>query len=93
MRYLKWVLFAGLPGLVLTWLLTMEKQVEDLVYPIHRAIKYSFTVKNPGNRLIDKAEFWVFAPIQQTGFQKVYGVQATVPYRVSRRYTAVVFHT
>ena len=82
MRYLKWLLFAGLPSLVLAWFLTIDKKVEDLAYPIHRTIKYSFTVKNPGNRLIDKAEFWVFTPIQQTGFQKVYGVQATAPYRV-----------
>jgi len=83
MRSLKWMLFAGVPGLVLAWfLLTTEKKVEDPVYPVHRTIKYSFTVRNPGNRLIDKAEFWTFAPIQQTGFQKVYRVQATVPFRV-----------
>ncbi len=39
-------------------------------YPDKRVIKYSFTMQNPTNRLIETASFWVYLPIKQTAFQK-----------------------
>jgi len=48
-------------------------------YPDKRVIKYSFTMQNPTNRLIETASFWVYLPIKQTAFQKRINVSFSRP--------------
>jgi hypothetical protein len=39
-------------------------------YSILRQIQYSFTLQNKTNRLLEKAEFWTYAPVKQTATQR-----------------------
>ncbi|MBN1931013.1 MAG: transglutaminase domain-containing protein [Desulfobacterales bacterium] len=41
----------------------------EQMYPIDRQVSYSFTIKNTTNRVIEKAEFWAYAPVKQTATQ------------------------
>lgn len=47
----------------------MKTRVTDN-YPDKRIIKYSFTMQNPTNSLIENASFWVYLPAKQTTYQK-----------------------
>jgi hypothetical protein len=46
-------------------------------YKIPRTVRYRFTLKNTGNRLLDKAEFWTYAPVKQTATQQVMRIDAS----------------
>ncbi len=50
------------------------------VYDIPRTVRYSLTLRNPTNFLVEDAGFWAFAPVQQTAFQRVVNIEATMPY-------------
>ncbi|RLD30604.1 MAG: hypothetical protein DRI73_10125 [Bacteroidetes bacterium] len=41
----------------------------EIVYPTDRQISYSFTLKNTTNQVIEKSEFWTYAPVKQTATQ------------------------
>jgi transglutaminase-like putative cysteine protease len=43
-------------------------------------IQYSFTLQNKTNRVIPKAEFWTYAPVNKTATQKCVNIQANQPY-------------
>jgi len=51
-------------------------------YDISRTVRYSVTVYNPGNELVSGANFWVFAPLNQTAFQRVVNIDASQPYTI-----------
>ncbi len=52
------------------------------VYDIPRTVRYSLTVTNPTNEVVNAAKFWVFAPVVQTAFQRVASIDASLPYTV-----------
>lgn len=51
-------------------------------YPISRQIRYGFTLHNTTNRLLEKAEFWTYAPVKQTATQRCMHLEASHPYEL-----------
>jgi len=51
-------------------------------YTIPRQIQYLFTVQNTSKRLLKKAEFWTYAPVQQTAVQHCSKIESAHPYEV-----------
>lgn len=51
-------------------------------YPIRRHIYFTYTVKNTTDRLLPKAEFWVYAPVQQTSLQRTESLEASYPFEM-----------
>lgn len=51
-------------------------------YSIHRQIQYSFTLQNRSNSLLEKAEFWTYAPVKQTATQRTVRLEASHPYEL-----------
>jgi len=49
---------------------------------IHRQIQYSFTLQNKTNRLLNKAEFWTYAPVKLTSTQRCIKLEASYPYEL-----------
>ncbi len=72
---------AVVAGLAATWWLT-TRGPEPAVYDIPRTVRYSVTVKNPTNQFMEAAEFWVFAPVARTAFQRVASIESTLPYTI-----------
>ena len=56
----------------------------DGQYQTLKQIRYSFTLNNTTGRLLEKPQFWTYAPVPQTSFQKVKKVSANQPYRTTR---------
>lgn len=52
------------------------------LYSILRQIQYSFTLQNKSNRLLEKAEFWTYAPVKQTSTQRCINIEASHPYQL-----------
>jgi len=52
-------------------------------YLQNRTVRYSFTVRNKTNRLIKGAEFWTYAPVKQTSFQKTGTIEASHDFTLS----------
>lgn len=48
----------------------------EAVYTIPRQIHFGYTVKNSTNRLVPRAELWVYAPVAQTGTQKCISISS-----------------
>ena len=59
-------------------------QTEPAVYSIDRTVKYSLTIKNPSNKPVKQASFWLYAPVQQGVYQILDGIESTHPYRMER---------
>jgi transglutaminase-like putative cysteine protease len=53
----------------LLWFTRQVPQTPEMSYPIERTIKYSLTVKNPTNKPVKNAAFWLHAPLQQGVYQ------------------------
>ncbi len=53
------------------------KRAVQSQYKIPRTVRYRFTLKNTSNRLLEKAEFWTYAPVKQTATQQVTGINAS----------------
>jgi len=51
-------------------------------YSLPRQIQYSFTLRNKTNRLIKKAEFWTYAPVEQTSTQLCDHIESSHPYQM-----------
>ncbi len=51
-----------------------------LNYPILKQIQYSFTLQNKSNSLLEKAEFWTYAPVKQTSTQRSVKIEVSHPY-------------
>ena len=82
----RWSLFLGLPiliAIVVVIKLATHRSVNVNEYPIHRTVKYSFTVTNPSNHLIRKSELWVYAPVKENAFQQLANLHSNYPYKLS----------
>jgi transglutaminase-like putative cysteine protease len=55
---------------------------QSAVYPINRTIKYSFAVKNPTNRPVKNAHFWLYAPLKQGVYQILEDVETIDSYKM-----------
>jgi len=51
-------------------------------YPVNKTITYSFTVQNTTGQPLEQAEFWTYAPVKQTGSQKVNSLVVSAPYEM-----------
>jgi transglutaminase-like putative cysteine protease len=51
-------------------------------YTIPRQIQYLFTVQNTSKHLLKKAEFWTYAPVQQTAVQHCSKIESAHAYEV-----------
>ncbi|MEN8219814.1 MAG: transglutaminase domain-containing protein [Pseudomonadota bacterium] len=58
------------------------KEVIKNQYEIPRTLRYSFSLKNAGNQLIKKADFWAQAPVKQTVTQKVVQIKSSHSYEI-----------
>ena len=55
---------------------------ENASPPIQRHIQYSYTLQNTRGKVIDVAEFWVYAPLEKTSHQVCRNVKSSHPYQV-----------
>lgn len=51
-------------------------------YTQQRVIRYSFTLQNTTNRLLENAEFWAYGPVSQTSWQLSGGIKSSHPYKL-----------
>jgi len=51
-------------------------------YPISREVQYAFDLRNKTNRLLKKAEFWTYAPVNQTSTQRCAKLEVSCPYEI-----------
>jgi hypothetical protein len=51
-------------------------------YSIPKQIHLSFTLQNTTARIIEKAEFWTYAPVKQTATQKCAQIRSSHPYQI-----------
>jgi transglutaminase-like putative cysteine protease len=61
-----------------------QQTVKLAEYPIPRTVKYSFTVKNPNNHTIERAELRVNVPNKWSTFQQRESLKASHPYRLTQ---------
>jgi transglutaminase-like putative cysteine protease len=79
----RWMLFVSplvlLAGVVV-YLKSIHQPVGIASYPLHRTVKYNFTVRNPNSYLVKKSELWVYAPINESAFQQLASLTSNYPY-------------
>lgn len=51
-------------------------------YPIKRHLQYSYSLRNETNRVLEKAEFWTYGPVQMTATQKCERLDADHPFEL-----------
>ncbi len=73
--------------LVVIWIIqvikTDKRPVPDrAAYTVPKKIRYGFTVSNTTNRLMEKAEFWAYAPVKLTANQICEHIEASHPYEL-----------
>lgn len=56
----------------------------DGPYHIQKQIRYSYTLRNTTGQLLEKAQFWTYAPVPQTSHQKVKKIKTNLPYLSAR---------
>ena len=73
-------------GLFVFGLLLMKLLVNDLTtndvhgYDIPKVVSYSFSVKNSSGTVTKNVDFWTYAPVKLTSFQKVQDLEVSHPY-------------
>ena len=76
-------------GIVLSWVPAMcwvaktDAADDRSAYTIPRQVTYEFTLQNTGARLLEKAEFWTYAPVKQTANQRCESITASHPFELS----------
>lgn len=60
----------------------IRQGLSDLSSSVHRQIQYSFTLQNKSNHLLNKAEFWTYAPVKETSTQRCVKLDASHPYKL-----------
>jgi len=63
------------------WLLGDRENQQE--YPINRVISYSFEIINKTNLAIEHADFWAYAPVKQTSYQRLDSLQVSEPYELT----------
>ena len=56
--------------------------VQKATYEIPRQIRYGFTLSNKSDQLLEKTEFWTYAPVKQTATQQCEHIEASQPYEL-----------
>ncbi len=59
-----------------------DTTIDSVSYTVPKTVRYNFTVKNKTNQLIEKAQFWTYAPVAKNSTQKVTNIKATLPYEL-----------
>ena len=59
------------------------QETKEPGYTINKVVRYSFTIQNTENKLLNNPEFWAYAPVKQTAHQKVKSLKATYKYELS----------
>ncbi len=54
----------------------------DRAYPVARTVQYSFNVQNKTTRLVERTDFWTYAPVSETSFQRCEKISASHAYQV-----------
>jgi len=54
----------------------------ESAYTIPRQIQYSFTLQNRSNCVLQKAEFWTYAPVKHTSTQRCIQLETSHPYEL-----------
>ncbi len=57
---------------------------DQTAYPIHRHIRYSFTLQNQGAAPLDQGSLQVYAPVRLTSTQRLESLRASLPAQVER---------
>jgi len=76
-------------GVILSWGLTVffnnqtDAADDRSAYRVPRQIAYEFTLQNTGLQLLEKGEFWTYAPVKQTAGQRCDAITASHPFEVS----------
>ncbi len=72
------------------WFLEPDKKEEEpmpevhvVEYTIPRQVQYSYTLQNKTGKVIKNAEFWTYAPVKQTAFQRCDTIEASHPYELT----------
>lgn len=47
-----------------------------------RTFRYGFTVENPTQRVVERAELWTYAPIEHTAYQECLSLSSSHPYEL-----------
>ena len=91
MPRLMWVLVFGVAALLAAGCASLsdasrDGQVAERDGPYHipKQIRYSYTLRNTTGQLLEKAQFWTYAPVPQTSHQKVKKIKTNLPYRSAR---------
>lgn len=53
-------------------------------YDIERTLRYSFTLQNKTNKVLNNTDFWVYAPVEETSNQKVKSITSSHRYELSK---------
>jgi hypothetical protein len=75
-------MFAGFMATMAGRHLSHDGRTPDSV--LVRKIRYGFTIQNKSARLVENADFWAFAPVEQTAGQRCISVEASYPYKIIR---------
>lgn len=62
----------------------IESDIDELRYPIHKVIRYSFLLKNTSNQLIKQADFKAYAPVEKTASQQVKSIKASEQFELTK---------
>jgi len=60
--------------------LSLKPEIPEGTYDIARTVRYGYTISNRTNKVVNNAEFWVYAPVKQTATQKVVNLNASIPF-------------
>lgn len=76
---------SGMLGLLVVYTLCAGNVTADSAdqhYPVHKLVRYSFTVRNATSQTMHGVSFWTYAPIQYSSTQKVNKLWASHPYQL-----------
>ena len=68
---------------VLSILVVLLSNDEQDSYSIERKFRYSFTLQNKTNQLLNNVDFWVYAPVKQTSNQKLMDITASLDFKLN----------
>ncbi len=77
------VLLAGLAWTALL-LPSRETSQDERAYPAVRTVQYSFNIQNTTNRLVQRVDFWTYAPVRETSLQQCQEISASHAYQLSQ---------
>ena len=56
--------------------------ITEISYSLPKQIRYSFTLQNKTNKLVDDVKFWTYAPVKQTSTQLFENIEVSQPYQI-----------